>query len=372
LTVWVVPILPSRRGGQTVDRYVAYEIDKYAIQSSTHNIPMIEHCGDVFTADFTAYEGIDLLAGGSPCVFWSSAKTKGRETEANGMGWDLFSQYARGLKEAKPKYFLYENNDSMSPTIKKAISDEFGFEPVMVDAALLTAQSRKRVYWCGIRQADGTYKKIVIPQPENMGILLKDILDICCEPINARPDGKSLTIKAQYSKTSPSNMLGGWNSSYGASGVAEYVGCRQVGALPRPNGELSTSQGLRIYDINGKSVTLKGNAGGAGGKTGLYAIPVQFDGDIPITAISAADGKEYPVYEVKNNKIDIKGRQYDIKLSDGFYIIRKLTVNECKKLQGIPDWYEFPVSDTRAYQQIGNGWCVPVIMHLMKYMFAEE
>ena len=53
--------------GQNVDRYVAYEIDKYAIQTSKHNFPMIEHRGDVFKADFTEYEGFDFLVGGSPC-----------------------------------------------------------------------------------------------------------------------------------------------------------------------------------------------------------------------------------------------------------------------------------------------------------------
>ena len=53
--------------------------------------------------------------------------------------------------------------------------------------------------------------------------------------------------------------------------------------------------------------------------------------------------------------------QYPIKLADGFYIIRKLTVLECKRLQTVPDSYIFPVSDTQAYRQLGNGWTVDVI-----------
>ena len=99
---------------QEVNEYVAYEIDKYATQTAQHNFPMIQEKGDVFKADFREYEGFDFLVGGSPCTYWSIAQTKHRETVASGMGWELFSQYVRALKEAKPKYFIYENNKSMS------------------------------------------------------------------------------------------------------------------------------------------------------------------------------------------------------------------------------------------------------------------
>lgn len=51
---------------------------------------------------------------------------------------------------------------------------------------------------------------------------------------------------------------------------------------------------------------------------------------------------------------------------DAYYIIRKLTVTECKRLQQVPEWYEFPVSDSQAYRMLGNGWSVEVIAHLIK------
>lgn len=57
------------RAGFEVERYVAYEVDKYAIQISKKNYPDIEHMGDVTTADFTQYKGFDLLIGGSPCTY---------------------------------------------------------------------------------------------------------------------------------------------------------------------------------------------------------------------------------------------------------------------------------------------------------------
>ncbi len=192
------------------------------------------------------------------------------------------------------------------------------------------------------------------------------------EAVNTTPDEKSQTIKAQYQQTSVANICK-YTSTYGATGVAEEVADspKQVGAMPRPNGELSTSQGFRIYDVNAKTVTLKGNAGGAGGKTGLYAMPVEFENGIPTKAISSSDGKTYTVYSVSNGTIVIKGKEYPIKLKDGYYIIRKLSVNECKRLQTVPEWYEFPVSNAQAYKMLGNGWTVGVIVHLILSCFYE-
>lgn len=433
-------MLAFQKAGIKVDNYYAYEIDKYAIQTATHNFPLIQECGDVFNADFSKYHGIDYLVGGSPCTYWSIAQSPDkRETTASGIGWELFSQYVRALHEAEPKFFIYENNKSMSMAIRESITETFGFEPICINSALVSAQNRQRLYWVGKRNADGTYSKVEVEQPKDKRILLKDVLDgvtdrekgravigstgrttereyfkkfqgnmsfepvgttqngksyclsagysngsgenignyaahtlqkgcksMVAEPVNTTIEGKSQTLKAQYSNTDINNICR-YTSTYGASGVAEpVISSVQVGALPRPNGELSLSQAFRVYDTNAKSVTLKAGGGGAGGKTGLYAIPIEFDGEIPVKAISAADGKTYTVYEVKGGNITIKDRAYPIKLDDGYYIIRKLTVSECKRLQTVPEWYKFPVSNTQAYKMLGNGFTINVIAHLIK------
>lgn len=143
------------RAGIPVERYVAYEIDENAIKVSKHNYPMIEQKGDVFKAEYTEGE-FDLLIGGSPCTYWSIAKAGGnRETTSSGLGFDLFMQYVRALREVKPKYFLYENNESMSDEIKEGITKEgitkqLGIEPIMIDSADFSAQIRKRYYWTNI------------------------------------------------------------------------------------------------------------------------------------------------------------------------------------------------------------------------------
>lgn len=91
---------------------------------------------------------------------------------------------------------------------------------------------------------------------------------------------------------------------------------------------------------------------------------IEFDDDKPTKAIGT-DGKEHIIYEVKDGQITIKDKQYPIKLIDGFYIIRKLTVLECMRLQTVPEWFEFPVSDSQAYKMLGNGWCIECIKWLI-------
>ena len=326
-------MLAMQKAGLTMDSYTAYEIDKYAVQTATHNFPMIKECGDVFKADFTQYKSIDYLVGGSPCTYWSIAQKNNRETEASGLGWDLFSQYVRAIKEAQPKFFIYENNKSMSSAIRESITKTFGFEPICINSALVSAQSRQRLYWVGKRNDVGTYSKVDVKQPEDRGILLKDIL------IGVADRDKSRAIIGSIGRTT----------------TREHFVKKQ--------GQL----GFEPVNINGdKAVSQTATSDSIDSNTGFYAIPVEFENGKPRKATSCADGKTYTVYAVKDGLITIKGKQYSVKLSDGYYIIRKLTVLECKRLQTVPDDYEFPVSNTQAYKMLGNGWTVDVIAHLIK------
>ncbi len=159
------------RAGILVERYVAYEIEQNAIKVSKKNYPQIDHCGNVTTEDFTKYEGFDLLIGGSPCTNWSCSKNhkakNPKELFINqGEGWELFKHYVRALHEAKPKYFLYENNYRIPKNIIENITIELGVEPIMINSELVSAQRRKRLYWTNIPN---------VIQPQDKGILLKDI-----------------------------------------------------------------------------------------------------------------------------------------------------------------------------------------------------
>ena len=406
-------MLAMQAAGINVDRYVAFEIDKHAVQTSSHNFPMIEHRGDVFQADFTEFLGFDFLIGGSPCTYWSIAQKNNRETVASGIGWELFSQYVRALQEAQPMYFIYENNKSMSKAIRESITEKFGFEPICINSALVSAQNRQRLYWVGKRNADGTYSRVSADQPEDRGILLRDVLDAGF-PINTTVGGeKARTLMAGYYKYGTATLItnegftGGTTAvaipvntttdgkaqclraSYYKDGirnlVANEVDRRTCVAEPVPFvlGKLADAADKFGYipemwnpynnaEITDKAPTLTTACNSQTSSSSVmifdkYAVPIEWDENgKPTKAISGADGKTYPVYEVKDGQITIKGKQYPIKLADGFYIIRKLTVSECKRLQTVPEWYVFPVSDTQAYKMLGNGWTVEVIAHLIR------
>ena len=427
-----------------------------------------------------------LLIGGSPCTHWSIAQTKNRETKAEGIGWELFRNYVIARDKYQPDYFLYENNKSMSTAIRQQITAELGVEPVLINSALVSAQNRQRLYWVGKRNPDGTYSQVPVEQPEDLGILLRDILEsgVCWRE-------KAYTLKANYSKTSDASYFDGGH--FPAPGAAEPV---RIGTIENDAKDQSfDSQQYRVYSPDGKSVTLCGNGGGLGAKTGLYAVPLPepvnetVDGKAqclratcykdgirnmvgnavdrrtcvaePVVLNMLRSGKartvdahmgklesclvprmndpnpakqqydciaelacppmrvreatklgytdiqpgecvdlampqskirrgramkhktnclttscefyEYcgtldaPVYQVKNGAISINGKLYPTKLRDGCYIIRKLTVNECRRLQTVPEDYIFPTSDTQAYKMLVNGWTVDVIAHIMSH-----
>lgn len=82
-----------------------------------------------------------ILIGGSPCTHWSIAQTKNRETEASGIGWELFLNYRIARDKYQPDFFLYENNKSMSPAIRAQITAELGVEPVLINSAQVERES---------------------------------------------------------------------------------------------------------------------------------------------------------------------------------------------------------------------------------------
>lgn len=299
---------------------------------------------------------IKLLIGGSPCTYWSIAQKNNREKTASGIGWELFKNYLIAKEKFKPDFFLYENNKSAAQPIKDQIKKELnvydgtffmedsGARYIEINSALVSAQNRQRFYIhnCGD-----------VGQPEDRGIMISDILEsgvtdkdkayrLKHQAGNARDYFKKHHTQVVYEPVIIQNAYG-----LKATGVDEPV---RVGALPRPNGELSTSAGMRIYSADGKERCLIANGGGQGAKTGLYAIPT-----------------DKPIYEVKDGEITIKGKKYPIKLPDGYYIIRKLTVTECARLQTMPDDYCRAVSDTQAYKGLGNGWTAEVIIHILRH-----
>lgn len=176
-----------------------------------------------------------LLIGGSPCTHWSIAQTKNRETEPSGLGWELFLNYKIARDKYQPDYFLYENNKSMAAAIRAKITEELGVEPVLINSALVSAQNRQRLYWVGKRNPDGTYSQVYVEQPEDRGVCLLDVLT--ADDLAPYNGGEFKKLKAGLH--------------------AKFASTWQVGKTGDGGG-----QAVRVYDILGKSVTLKALGGG--------------------------------------------------------------------------------------------------------------
>lgn len=320
---------------------------------------------------------IKLLLGGSPCTYWSIAQSKHRETEPSGIGWELFKNYLIAKDKYNPDYFLYENNYSMDNKIRDEITNQLRVEPIMINSALVSAQSRKRLYWTNIPN---------VKQPEDKFIMLNDILE---SGVNISDDIKSYCLTASYSGACIWNTIerkqrtmiaepvilqnghgfnnGGCKTKKAPTLTAngDYIHNNMIieplrigtieNNLQNPDND---SKQYRVYSPFGKSTTLCGEGGGLGAKSGIYATPVNYS-ELP---------DNLKIYEVCNGNITIKGKTYPIKLPDGFYIIRILTVLECKRLQTVPDDYIMPCSKSQNYKMLGNGWTIDVIAHILSHI----
>ena len=379
------------RAGIPVESYDAFEIDKYAIQVSQKNYPQIVHHGDVFGGSYSDFKGYDLLIGGSPCTYWSIAKT-GREVTPDGMGGKLFMEYVRALRESGCRYFLYENNNSIHQNIKDFISEQLGVKPIMINSALVSAQQRKRCYWTNIPN---------VSQPADKGILLKDILEsglpwqdksYC---MTASYDGAVLWNTLQRSQRSmiaePVGVAqrgryiqSGKRSAKCIGGTEQFIEARKDGksnclttvqkdsmvAEPIPfntyNGEGEKSRTFMAgYYKYGEATIIK-NKGFKGGATAI-AQPVR-------VGEYGKGGQGQRIYSVRGKSVTLsangggqgaKTGLYKIDLPDGDYIVRKLTPVEAERLQTLPDNYTEGISNTQRYKCIGNGWTVDVIAHIL-------
>jgi len=331
-----------------IQQYYASEIEKNAISISTKNHSNIIQLGDVREIKKDNLPSIDLLIGGSPCQDLSIAK-KNREG-LQGSRSSLFWEYVRLLKELQPKYFILENVASMSKEAKDIITKELGVEPVMFDASLVSAQSRKRYFWTNIK----------FELPEDKGILLKDILQPDAE-VDKRfvMNGKSFCLTSSYSKVSASpNQI--------EHNAKKKQRTMVVGHIGNTN-----SQANRVYDTEGKSVCLSANGGGGGAKTGLYKIGRDVGRRLNEEGKRQDNNTNIPItrrIEVRN---DDKTNTLTSVQKDNIVVgekIRKLTPIECERLQGLPDNYTEGIANTNRYKVLGNAFNVDVVAHILSHI----
>jgi DNA (cytosine-5)-methyltransferase 3A len=378
------------RAGIKVDNYFASEIDKYAIQVTMANYPNTKQLGSVVNVDGYSLPKIDILIGGSPCQSFSFAgKRKGMSTkdeqeiltlehylqlkkegfEFEGQSY-LFWEYMRLLNEVKPKYFLLENV-MMGEKWEKILSKAIGVKPIMINSSLVSAQNRQRLYWTNIGlEPQGLFGdlELIIEQPKDKSILLKDILE---ENVSHKYF-LSDKIKNGFEKHAIRHEDKGtgfsWNPTIGdkkgaclranaaLAATDNMIIVKQIKQinLSLESGGKQPYQQNRVYDSSGISPALCAN------KSDLiiYGCDYRIDEGLRIRE----NGKSGTLAARARN--DESCGQLALINSN----IRRLTPVECERLQTVKDNYTAHVSDSQRYKMLGNGWTVDVIVHILSYL----
>jgi len=376
--------------GIKVDNYYAAEIDKYAIEIAKKNYQNTIHLGDVTKIKGSDLPQIDLLIGGSPCQGFSFA---GKQLNFNDPRSALFFEYVRLLKECNPKYFLLENV-RMKKEYQDVITEHLGVDPIMINSALVSAQNRVRLYWTNIPN---------INQPEDRGIVLKDILEngMATDEMTTS-DKKSFCLTARYQGAVA------WNSIEKRQRTMVQVGIA--------NDIKGFDCIKRIYSPEGKSPTLTTMQGGntqpkvsCGAFCGRYEEDgstkqqleirkddktntltsvqkdnvIVYDNEQPhkestkekrdnsteqILATQMGNSLRFDNVVNEHKAMTLRASNPNGIINKEQYYYRKLTPLECERLQTVPNNYTEGVSNTQRYKMLGNGWTVEVIKHIFKNM----
>ena len=188
-----------RNLGIPVESYKASEIDANAMKVAKANFPDIEHVGDV--TKLSIPEGTcDLLMAGSPCQGFSLA---GKKLNFEDPRSKLFFEFVRIWKESKPKYFFLENN-RMKKEHEDIITEIMGVQPLKVNAALVSAQNRPRLFWTNIPNAT---------VPRDKGIMLSSIVG-AYEGIWVYPRGFNEGGVQSYKGKCPTITISSWEHNF--------------------------------------------------------------------------------------------------------------------------------------------------------------
>jgi DNA-cytosine methyltransferase len=297
------------------NKYFSSEIDKDAMLITQKNYPNTIFIGDVKNINSKDLPKIDLLIGGNPCQSFSVAGKQSCFDDPRGM---LFFEYIRLLKELKPKFFLLEN-----VLMKKEVVDVFtsylNVEPILINSSDFSAQDRKRLYWTNI-----PFKKDYKKNTQTVEDILEEEVD---DKYFIEPKRSVVICDNEVKK-------------------------RKIGFIG------TDSQGNRIYNIHNKSVTLCGDSGGLGAKTGLYCFPCI----TPDRLNKRQNGRRFKPPKSKFYTLTAQDK-HGVLINN---YIRKLTPKECERLQTLPENYTDGLSDNKRYKLIGNGWTINVIVNILK------
>lgn len=314
----------------------ANEWDKYAANTYERNFNIRPDTRDIKTVKESEIPDHDLLVGGFPCQTFSIAGKRLGFNETRGT---LFFDIARILKHKRPRYFILENvkgllthNSGETFQTILGVLTNLGYElqwQVLNSKNFGVPQNRERVFIIGNIRGTGRPKIFPIRATDK---------------IHSKPHKAEEKIHS-IASTLTARQFSSWNGNY----LQEIT--------------KNKTQGYRVYNPKGISVTLAGETGGMGAKTGLYAIPVL----TPDRGNKRQNGRRF---KENGEPMFTLTAQDKHGIYDGIKI-RKLTPTECERLQGFPDNWTAGVSDTQRYKQLGNAVTVNVVHEIVKRFYPQ-
>lgn len=364
--------------------YYASEIDRHAIAQTQLNFPDTVQLGDVQCwKDWDIdWEHIDLVMGGSPCQGFSFCGKQLAFDDPRSRLFFVFADILDYARKRNPNVKFLLENVNMKKEYLNVISDRVGVRPVNINSTLVSAQNRNRWYWTDIRtRREGIFGEVFsdIPQPEDRGILLQDILE------KEVGDKYFLSEKAERYVLDEKRLSKKYTQINGeksltltAKGTSNLTGTHISNDLSYVLTPKRTEYGKKIrkdYE-SGKIKESRKNIQSLepriDGKTN-YLTTVSKDNLIIQLNTSKESGGNQPYQQ--NRVYDPLGKCPALMadMSCGSHAvyqksrIRRLTPTECARLQTIPDWYRWGCSNTQQYRMLGNGWTVEVIKHILSF-----
>lgn len=357
--------------GVPLNQYYASEIDKFAIKQTQHNFPRTIQLGNIenwrdWDIDF---KSIDLILAGTPCQGFSFAGKQLAFDDPRSRLFFVFVDILNHIRKLNPDVKFLLENVNMKKSHLEVISRYTGVFPVRINSNLVSAQNRDRWYWTNVKTKQvGLFGEVYsdIPQPKDRGILLRDILE---KDVDEKYylSGKMVDWLYRHSvkRQSNINLNDGSDKTGCLTATAqvnqnlstEYVCVAQRGR--NPDNPTSRKTGLPTVQMLEPNLS---------GKTNCLTSVAKDNMVIQLNPSMESGGKQ----PYQHNRVYADyGKMTCLDTDSGRksvftnYRIRRLTPTECARLQTIPDWYEWIVSDTQIYKQCGNGWTIEVIKHIL-------
>lgn len=357
--------------GVPINRYYASEIDKFAIKQTQYNFPNTIQLGNIenWREWDIDWRTIDLILAGTPCQGFSFAGKQLAFDDPRSRLFFVFVDILNHIRKLNPDVKFLLENVNMKKSHLEVISRYTGVFPVRINSNLVSAQNRDRWYWTNVQTKQvGLFGEVYsdIPQPKDRGILLRDILEKDVDEKYYLSD-KGLSSMINHKETNQSKG-NGFGYSYS-------------------DGNSKSNTILSRYYKDGKEQLIiqfgrgKNKGGVHQDKTPTVSSDSWEQNNLHITeAIQKGYTEIRPseCFDAENPKSKTRrGRKMEFKANclmadktnfmqyTADYRIRRLTPTECARLQTIPDWYEWIVSDTQIYKQCGNGWTIEVIKHIL-------